>query len=103
MAGMVPLAGFPVQYSLWREVGVVSISMGFWFGIGALGLLVGAFRTMANLVKSPPDAVWQSLESWTQRILLGLGIAGLIIFGLFPQWSQVILNSLPAVFERLGK
>lgn len=103
MAGMVPLAGFPVQYSLWRGVGEVSISMGFWFGIGALGLLVGALRTMANLMMSPPGAHWQSLESWAQRILLGLGITGLFILGIFPQWSQVILTSLPAVFERLGK
>jgi formate hydrogenlyase subunit 3/multisubunit Na+/H+ antiporter MnhD subunit len=103
MAGMVPLAGFPVQYSLWREVGEVSNLMGFWFGIGALGLLIGALRSAAVLVMAPPGAQWQSLEGWAERILLGLGILGLYLFGLFPQWSQIILASLPAVFERLGK
>jgi formate hydrogenlyase subunit 3/multisubunit Na+/H+ antiporter MnhD subunit len=103
MAGMVPLAGFPVQYSLWQGIGEASTTMGFWFGIGALGLLVGALRTTAVLVMSPPGDHWHSLEGWAERILLGLGIVGLILFGLFPQWSQVILASLPAVFERLGK
>ncbi len=103
LAGMVPLAGFPIQYSLWQKIGETSISMGIWFGIGALGLLVGALRTAAVLMMAPPGAKWQSLESWSERILLGLGIAGLILFGLFPQWIQVILANLPAVFERLGK
>jgi formate hydrogenlyase subunit 3/multisubunit Na+/H+ antiporter MnhD subunit len=103
MAGMVPLAGFPIQYSLWQKIGETSISMGFWFGIGALGLLVGALRTAGVLMMAPPGAKWQSLENWAERMLLGLGIAGLILFGLFPQWIQVILANLPAVFERLGK
>jgi formate hydrogenlyase subunit 3/multisubunit Na+/H+ antiporter MnhD subunit len=103
MAGMVPLAGFPVQYSLWRGVGQVSLPMGFWFGIGALGLLVGAFRSAAVLVKALPGTPWQSLEGWAERLLLGLGITGLLLFGLFPQWSQGILANLTAAFERLGK
>jgi NADH-quinone oxidoreductase subunit N len=103
MAGMVPLAGFPIQFSLWRGVGEVSVPMGFLFGIGALGLLVGALRTASVLVTSSPGEQWKSLEGWAERILLGMGIAGLVLLGLFPQWSQVIFANLPAVFERLGK
>jgi NADH:ubiquinone oxidoreductase subunit 2 (subunit N) len=103
MAGMVPLVGFPVQYSLWRGIGEVSVSLGIWFGIGVLGLLVGALRTMAIIVSSPPGTPWQTMESWSERILSGLGIIALIFLGLFPQWTQIVLASLPTLFERLGK
>lgn len=103
MAGVVPLAGFPIQFSLWGRIGIVSIPLGFWFGIGILGLAISAFRTLAVLVMAPENTMWQSSESWPERILLGLGLGALILFGLFPQWTQHLLINLPAVFERLGK
>ena len=103
LAGMPPLVGFPIQYSLWLGLGAISIPLSFWFGIGILGLLVGALRTASALVKSPAGTPWKILENWTERVLLGLGVAGLLIFGVFPQWSLAILSGLPAVFERLGK
>jgi formate hydrogenlyase subunit 3/multisubunit Na+/H+ antiporter MnhD subunit len=103
LAGVVPLVGFPIQYSLWLGLGQVSIPLGIWFGIGTLGLLVGGLRTAVVLVTAPADTSWHSSESWEERILLGLGVVALFLLGLFPQWSRLILDNLPAVFERLGK
>jgi formate hydrogenlyase subunit 3/multisubunit Na+/H+ antiporter MnhD subunit len=103
LAGVVPLVGFPVQYSLWQGLGQVSIPLGIWFGIGMLGLLVGGLRAALVLVTAPANTSWHSSESWGERILLGLGVVALFLLGLFPQWSRLILDNLPAVFERLGK
>ena len=46
---------------------------------------------------------WKSEETWDQRVLIGLGLLALLIFGLFPQGIQPLLASLPAMFEHLGK
>jgi NADH-quinone oxidoreductase subunit N len=103
LAGVVPLVGFPIQYSLWQGLGQVSIPLGIWFGIGMLGLLVGGLRAAVVLVTAPVNTSWHSSESWGERILLGLGVFALFLLGLFPQWSRLILDNLPVVFERLGK
>jgi NADH-quinone oxidoreductase subunit N len=103
LAGAIPYAGFPIQFSLWKTLGALSIPMGIWFGIGILGLVVSALRTLAVLVMAPEKTPWQSFETWPERILLGTGVAALFILGLFPQWTELLLANLPAVFERLGK
>jgi NADH-quinone oxidoreductase subunit N len=103
LSGVVPFAGFPIQFSLWQSLGAVSVPIGIWFGIGVLGLVISTLRTLAVLVMAPEKTPWQSVESWLERLLLGLGVTILFLFGLFPQWTQVLLANLPAVFERLGK
>jgi NADH-quinone oxidoreductase subunit N len=103
MAGVVPFIGFPIQFSLWDKVGEISVSLGIWFGIGILGLTISAFRTLAALFKAPETTPWHSTESWPERIYLGIGLGAIIMFGLFPQWTQLLLVNLPTVFERLGK
>lgn len=103
LAGVVPFIGFPIQYALWGEIGSFSIPLGVWFGFGVLGLAIGALRTLSALVTSAEGANWRSVETWMERILLGLGVAALFLLGLFPHWTQVILTRLPTVFERLGK
>jgi hypothetical protein len=46
---------------------------------------------------------WQPRENPTQMTMLGLGIIGLFILGLFPQTVQFILADLPLMFEHLGR
>jgi hypothetical protein len=48
-------------------------------------------------------AEWVSRETWPQRILLGIGLFGLFLSGIFPQWAQPLLANLPAMFDYLGK
>ena len=46
---------------------------------------------------------WELRETLTQRIMLGLGVIGLFVLGLFPQTVQYFLSTLPLMFEHLGR
>lgn len=100
--GIPLLAGFPVRLVLWEGLSEQSLGVAFWFGIGILGLLAGAIRTLAVLVMAPTGTQWQTRESWQQRILLGLGIGVLFLLGLFPQIIYPIIANLPLAYEHLG-
>ncbi len=100
--GIPLLAGFPVRLVLWEGLSGQSLGVAFWFGIGILGLLAGAIRTLAVLVMAPTGTQWQTRESWQQRILLGLGIGVLFLLGLFPQIIYPIITNLPLAYEHLG-
>jgi len=102
LAGFPLLANFPFTQVLWEQIARGGLSASLWFGLGLSGLCLGSFRMLGVLVLSPEGTPWIFNESGPQRILLGLGWMGLFILGLFPQWTQPLIASLPAVFERLG-
>jgi formate hydrogenlyase subunit 3/multisubunit Na+/H+ antiporter MnhD subunit len=97
------LASFPIRQLLWEKLAATSFPPAIWFGIASLGLWLGALRTLMALVQLQPDIPWKSSETWAQRILIGLGLLGLFVLGLFPQWVQPLLTNLPAMFEHIGK
>ncbi len=97
------LASFPIRQVLWESLASVSFSSAIWFGVGSIGLWLGALRTLMAIFQSQEDAPWQFNETWDQRVLMGLGLLGLFLFGLLPQWAQPLLASLPGMFEHLGK
>ncbi len=111
LTGTPLLAAFPVRQVLWENLAVQSISLALWFGLASLGLWIVALRSLTVLTmpfeKAPPDshrpAGWTSQETWMQRLLIGLGLLGLFLSGIFPQWAQPLLANLPAMFEYLGK
>jgi hypothetical protein len=72
-------------------------------GIGIIGLLISSFRTMAVLSMADEYASWELGEDWLQGIMLGLGMTGLVILGIFPQFLQYFLADLPTMFEHLGR
>jgi NADH:ubiquinone oxidoreductase subunit 2 (subunit N) len=103
LGGLPLLANFPVRQVLWEKLALFSTPAAFWFGFASLGLWVGAFRSLAVL-SMPVEAVgWASHENRDERILISLGLVGLLLLGLFPQWTQAFLANLPAMFEHLGK
>ena len=97
------LAGFPARFALWENLARVSIGSAIWMGVGILGLLVSAFRSLAVLSMAEEFTSWQPRESLIQMIMLGLGMIGLFILGLFPQSAQFFLSNLPLMFEHLGR
>ncbi len=97
------LAGFPARLALWESLSRVSLGAAFWLGIGIIGLLTSSFRTMAVLSMAEEYTSWELREDWLQGIMLGLGMIGLFIMGLFPQFVQYFLSNLPAMFEHLGR
>jgi NADH-quinone oxidoreductase subunit N len=96
------LAGFPARLALWENLARLSTTGAFWMGIGIVGLLIGCFRSLAVLGMADEYTSWELREDWLQGIMLGLGVIGLFILGLFPQFIQYFLSGLPAMFERLG-
>jgi len=103
VAGFPLLAGFPIRLALWEGLAGQSLSVAFWFLIGILGLLTGATRTLAVLVMSPQGTGWEIRERLGSGIMIGLGVTGLFVLGIFPQLFHSILANLPAMFEHLGK
>ena len=97
------LAGFPARLALWEGLSRVSLSASLWMGIGIIGLLTSAFRSLAVISMAEEYTTWERRESLTQVSMLGLGMIGLVILGLFPQTVQYFLSELPTMFERLGR
>jgi formate hydrogenlyase subunit 3/multisubunit Na+/H+ antiporter MnhD subunit len=97
------LAGFPSRLALWEGLSRDSITAAFWMAIGIIGLLTSAFRSLAVISMSDEYTAWQARESPTQMTMLGLGMIGLFILGLFPQTVQFFLVNLPLMFEHLGR
>ena len=97
------LAGFPARLALWEGLSRVSLSASLWMGIGIIGLLTSAFRSLAVVSMAEEYTSWERRESLAQMSMLGLGMIGLLILGLFPQTVQYFLSELPTMFERLGR
>jgi hypothetical protein len=72
-------------------------------GAGIIGMFVASFRMLAVLSMADEYTAWEVGEDWVQRIMLGLGMIGLFILGLFPQLVQYFLSDLPGMFEHLGR
>jgi NADH-quinone oxidoreductase subunit N len=103
VAGFPLLAGFPARLALWEGLASQSLGVAFWFLIGILGLLTGATRTLAVLVMAPQGTGWELQEHWRPGILIGIGVLGLFLLGIFPQIFRPIMANLPGMFEHLGK
>jgi NADH-quinone oxidoreductase subunit N len=103
VAGFPLLAGFPIRLALWEGLASQSLGVAFWFLVGILGLLTGATRTLAVLVMAPQGTGWEVHERWGSGILIGIGVVGLFLLGIFPQIFRPIMVNLPAMFEHLGK
>jgi len=97
------LAGFPPRLALWDGFSRVALGGALWMGVGIIGLLVSSLRSMAVLSMADEYTGWELREGWLPTIMLGLGIIGLFILGLFPQIAQSLLSNLPAMFEHLGR
>jgi formate hydrogenlyase subunit 3/multisubunit Na+/H+ antiporter MnhD subunit len=97
------MASFPVRQALWEKLAQTAFPSALWFGIANLGLWIAALRSLATLVAAPQETSWTSKEDWDQRLLIAVGLSALVIFGLFPQWAQPLLENLPGMFQHLGK
>lgn len=103
VAGLPLLAGFPFRLAIWERLAMQSPPAAIWLGLGLLGLLTGAMRTLATLAMAPAGTDWTSRETWPQRILLAAGILLLIVIGLFPGLALPLPVDLTALFEQLGR
>jgi formate hydrogenlyase subunit 3/multisubunit Na+/H+ antiporter MnhD subunit len=103
LAGMPLLAGFPAHQAVWEGLARSSLTVAFWVLIGSLGLFASAVRVLAALTAAPEGTPWGARENRTQRLLLAIGVVGLFILGLFPEWALPLWNRMPAIFQHLGQ
>ena len=103
MTGFPLLAGFPPRLAIWQELAKQSLVTSFWVCLGLLGLLGALIRTLAAFVMAEENQAWELNETWTQMVMLGLGVIGLFILGIFPQVLQPFIINLPALFSHLGQ
>jgi NADH:ubiquinone oxidoreductase subunit 2 (subunit N) len=103
MAGLPLLAGFPAHLAVWEGLARSSLSVAFWVLIGSLGLFASAVRVLAALTAAPEGTLWGTRENRTQRLLLVIGVLGLFIIGLFPEWTLPLWTKLPAIFQHFGQ
>jgi formate hydrogenlyase subunit 3/multisubunit Na+/H+ antiporter MnhD subunit len=97
------LAGFPARLAIWEGLSRVSLDAALWMGLGIVGLLTSTFRSLAVISMADEYTSWEARETPTQMLMLGLGILGLFVLGLFPQTVQFFLTGLPLMFEHLGR
>lgn len=97
------LAGFPARLALWENLSRLSPGSALWMGVGIIGLLTSSIRSLAVLSMADEYTGWEMREDWLQGLMLGLGVIGLFILGLFPQLLQFFLSDLPTMFDRLGR
>lgn len=103
VAGYPLLAGFPVRMALWSGLSGQWLRGAIWFLIGSIGLLAGATRMLGVLIRTTEGSGWEFRENWVQAVMIVLGIAVLLLLGLFPQVVQPLVANLPAMYEHLGK
>jgi formate hydrogenlyase subunit 3/multisubunit Na+/H+ antiporter MnhD subunit len=97
------LAGFPARLALWEGLSRDSLGAAVWMAVGIVGLLTSAFRSLAVISMADEHTGWTLRETPTQMTMLGLGMIGLFLLGLFPQTVQFFLANLPLMFEHLGR
>jgi NADH-quinone oxidoreductase subunit N len=86
IAGFPLLAGFPLRWMVWDLLASLSQWQAMVSVFGSIGLFASALRTLTVLVTGAEEQNKGLIEPWQILILLGIGIAGLFLVGLFPQW-----------------
>ena len=97
LAGFPLLAGFPIKLVLWDQVAAQSGWQALFSLFGCIGLFASGLRSLAVFVTGPDDHPWKITESWQFLLLLGVGLAALLLVGLFPQlFLPSLINGLNA-------
>lgn len=87
-AGLPLLAGFPLAWSLTRLLANRHAGMAVIALLGTAGLLGGVLRTLAVFLmgeEAEAEAEGEERPHWYPRLLVVMGVLGLLVLGLFPQ------------------
>ena len=100
-AGLPVLGGFPARLALLEALGRDNLVYLPWVFFGMTGLFLSGVRVFASLINSE-TLVWERNEKWLDIGLLVISITGLIIIGIFPNWTFPTLIKLLIAFDNLG-
>jgi formate hydrogenlyase subunit 3/multisubunit Na+/H+ antiporter MnhD subunit len=102
VAGFPLLAGFPVRFALWEQLAAQAGWQASLSLLGSIGLAASAMRTLSILVTGEDEHPWQVTENWQFLVLLGIGLAAIVLVGLFPEWFLPPLVSGLNAFSHLS-
>jgi len=102
LAGVPLLASFPILLALWGEIAQTSSALAIWSFLGSFGLLVGGLRTFAVLMMGPEELSWEEKERLFPSFFLAVGMAALLLIGLFPHWFFPLFLNLTNGLGFLG-
>jgi formate hydrogenlyase subunit 3/multisubunit Na+/H+ antiporter MnhD subunit len=100
IAGLPLLAAFPNRQVLLQEIAVHSPFAASWVLVGTLGMLFSGFRLLAVLTGGY-FGPRKFNESRTQIFLMVVGVAALVLIGVFPRLFLPMLIGLLKAFTRL--
>jgi len=98
LAGFPVTAGFPAHLIIWQNLFLDFPLGGLSAIVGSLGILIGSVRTFSVLMRAREKGGREGSENSYQKILLGIGILGLIILGLLPQIYFPLTFNLGLIF-----
>lgn len=101
VAGLPLLAGFPVRLALLEALSVSMPWAALCLLASSLGLLLGALRVLAALLRASEGERWQMSERGLLLVFLIAGMAALLFLGLFPYLVLPLLRGLEGVFPQL--
>ncbi len=93
------LGGFPPRLVLWELLAEQNVLLMAMLFLGMLGGLAAAWRSLIVLFAVRPQADVADEEGMAARLLLGIGVAGLLFLGLLPQWLAPFLTGMQRMFE----
>lgn len=96
VAGLPLLGGFPIRQVLMEELARQSLLVGLVALVGTVGMLFGAFRSLAVLARDLPFPI-AFHESRMQIILLTVASLGLLAIGILPQVFLPLLFPLAQI------
>lgn len=102
LAGVPLLASFPTRLAVIEGLSIIAPQNAVLAILGSLGLLVGAFRTLSRMVADSEDNRWQVKEPRLLSVFLIIGIAALLLLGIFPNFLLEFLVNLPASLGQLA-
>jgi NADH-quinone oxidoreductase subunit N len=103
LAGLPLLAMFPIHNAIWEELAKSSLVWALWVFIGSVGLSASAIRVLTAFISSSEGTPWHAFENTAQKVFLSLGLAAMLLLGIFPQWVLPLWSKLPALFSHLGQ
>jgi formate hydrogenlyase subunit 3/multisubunit Na+/H+ antiporter MnhD subunit len=94
IAGLPLLAGFPNLLELWQSLSQDSVSFALWALLGSSGLAFNGMRSFAVFVMDQDQVIEDRRISILSQAFLIVGILGLVLMGIFPQWVYPFFSGL---------
>jgi len=91
ITGFPLFAGFPARYELLTQLGQKSSSSLIWIALGLAGFLVGVVKLF--MILTAPDKEKREInEKISEILIIGICVAILILYGLYPQLTGLMIK-----------